>query len=95
MKKRPGCSLDRLFRVVQSAPPPRPPPLGDEAQTTPRRPRDAIPFLERSAVMTVKKTVRFFLNGRDEERAIAPETTLLELTFGCLRASCRLAAWWA
>lgn len=29
--------------------------------------------------MTVKKTVRFFLNGRDEERAIAPETTLLEL----------------
>ena len=29
--------------------------------------------------MTVKKTVRFFFNGRDGERAIAPETTLLEL----------------
>lgn len=29
--------------------------------------------------MTVRKTVRFFLNGRDEERAVAPETTALEM----------------
>ena len=29
--------------------------------------------------MTVRETVRFFLNGRAEERAVAPETTLLEL----------------